>query len=202
MTTKEEQKEKNRARANAWAKVNPDRVKAYKEAYYRANAERLKAKSKAFREANPDKIKSMRRSYYDNNSEKVKADSTAYYKANPEKVLTRLKSWRKANPEKVKEWRKAFQSAHPERNRDRAKLWSKTTNGKLSKGKSDDYRMRNLGSNMLNAWFKGCHRHHINTQDVICIPKELHEAHKHNHRKPETMIIINTLALNYMGKQI
>lgn len=75
----------------------------------------------------------------------------------------------------------------------------KTPKGKMSKGKTHDYRRRHLGSEYLNEWFEGCERHHINNEQIICIPKELHRKYPHNHKKPETMIEINKLAFDYIN---
>lgn len=70
--------------------------------------------------------------------------------------------------------------------------------GKAIQSKIKDYRKRNLSSELLNDWFKGCERHHINNKQIICIPKELHKQYYHNHKKSETMKEINKLAFEYL----
>ncbi len=78
----------------------------------------------------------------------------------------------------------------------------KSLKGRLLQDKIKDYRKRHLGSNLINDWFEGCNRHHINSNDIICIPKELHKSCGHNHKKPETMILINKLAFEYLTNNI
>lgn len=60
-------------------------------------------------------------------------------------------------------------------------------------------RQRELGFFPINNWFKNSHAHHINKDQVIYIPKELHLAH-YGHRldKPETMYEINRLSFQYL----
>ena len=95
----------------------------------------------------------------------------------------------------------------------------KTTKGKeVCKNKSKKYtlsflgkesmkrgvyrRKRELGFIPLNEWFEGCEAHHLDEEYVVYIPKELHRAHPHNHKKRETMIEINTEALEWIRLQI
>lgn len=77
-----------------------------------------------------------------------------------------------------------------------------TIDGKLIISKNIDKRKRELGSEIINDWFEGCHRHHINKQQIICIPKYLHNKYRHNHNKPNTMIIINRIAFLYLTNTV
>jgi len=81
----------SKLRRNAYEKANQDKIKAQKKAYYEANIDKAKAynrtnKAKAYRkaycEANIDKIKA----YYEANIDKAKARKKAYYEANKAKA--------------------------------------------------------------------------------------------------------------------
>jgi hypothetical protein len=82
------------------------------------------------------------------------------------------------------------------------KKYLRSSKGKIYRGKFLDYRKRHLGSNLLNDWFEGCNRHHINSNDIICIPKELHQSYGHNHKKLDTMVSINRIAFQYLTDTI
>lgn len=67
--------------------------------------------------------------------------------------------------------------------------------------KSKDGR-RNMGANLINDWFYGCERHHINNNDIICIPGCIHRKYYHDHNKPDTMIRVNRRAFEYLTSSI
>lgn len=155
-----------------------------------------------------------------------------YGKKNREKMLLNLRKWRAENQEKYKQSYKDYHLKHKEerhkyaseyhkthkearrenriktyiKNKEQEKaysdVWRKTPIGKLSHSKSTDYRNRNLGSNMLNNWFNGCERHHVTKQDIICIPKDIHHAYIHTHKKLESMKKINIIAWDYMERSV
>jgi hypothetical protein len=53
---------------------------------------------------------------------------------------------------------------------------------------------RLLGFYPLNSWFPGCHAHHINNDDVIHMPHDLHNSVRHNQYTGMGMAAINVLA--------
>ncbi len=57
---------------------------------------------------------------------------------------------------------------------------------------------RELGFIPLNEYFEGSHGHHINDEEVIYIPEELHRAYPHNHKIKSTMIRINIAAMLWL----
>lgn len=61
---------------------------------------------------------------------------------------------------------------------------------------------RGLGDEMINNWFEGCNRHHINVQQIICIPANIHIKFRHDLLKSETMIKINRIAFEYLTNDI
>ena len=53
----------------------------------------------------------------------------------------------------------------------------------------------------LNDWFEGCERHHINSVNIVCIPKNLHRSVSHNLKTGKGMGIINDLAFEWLDLQ-
>ncbi len=83
--------------------------------------------------------------------------------------------------------------------------WKNTPSGKVKRGEYKDRRKRNLGSELINSWFKGCNRHHINSKQIICIPAEDHRkfsGHNHNKSKDPKFIAVNKFAFQYLTDTI
>ena len=59
-------------------------------------------------------------------------------------------------------------------------------------------RHRNLGFIPLNKWFAGCESHHIDKEQVIHIPEELHKSIWHSLSKNINMDKINKLAFEFL----
>ena len=57
------------------------------------NREKIKARDKKYREENPEKIKTRSKKYYEENTEKKKATNKKYCKENPEKVRAAHKKY-------------------------------------------------------------------------------------------------------------
>lgn len=107
------------------------------------------------------------------------------------------------------EWNKE----HIERVRETQRIWWKSPNGKLSekkyraslKGKivrkrRMNKRYRELGFVPLNEWEfgkDGFEGHHLDREHVLYIPKELHEATRHDVFSGKNMDIINEKAINW-----
>jgi 5-methylcytosine-specific restriction endonuclease McrA len=70
----EEQKEKNRASARAYAKANPDLVKAYHKQRYLEKSEEVKARSNAYHHANIEAASVRSKAWRDANRDKVVAN--------------------------------------------------------------------------------------------------------------------------------
>lgn len=64
------------------------------------------------------------------------------------------------------------------------------------------YKRRFLGTELINNWFYGCERHHINTSQIICIPRNIHRTFYHDHNKPDTMREVNKIAFEYLESTI
>lgn len=88
------------ARANAWAKTNPERSKANSAAWYLAHPLEAKAQGLAWVKANPEKSKAIKAAWAKANPEKRVASNLAWLKANFEKHRAQGAAWQRANPEK------------------------------------------------------------------------------------------------------
>jgi len=93
---------------------------------------------------------------------------------------------------------KIYRSHDVNKEYERNKAWTKTPNGQISSRRTQSQRNRELGYECLNEYVEGFEGHHINSNQVVFIPSELHKAHPHNHKKPETMVEINRIAMQYL----
>jgi len=66
-----------------------EKKRAYQQAHYQANKEKIKARAEAYRAANKEKVAVYRKAYYQANKEKVAVCRKAYYAANKEKIAAR-----------------------------------------------------------------------------------------------------------------
>jgi hypothetical protein len=60
---------------------------------------------------------------------------------------------------------------------------------------------RGLGFVFLNRPFLGCEGHHVDNEQVIYMPKELHRSVWHRQRDGRGMAKINAIAYNYLFKE-
>jgi len=99
-----------RSAASAWAKENPEKVKARYAAWYAVNSEKRKAYNSVWAKANP---------------EKVKATVTAWVAANPERNKANHAAWSAANRDKLNAKSSARAKAHPEKRNAQFTAWCK-----------------------------------------------------------------------------
>ena len=82
--TPEERAEAN-AKAAAWRRANPDKVRAYNERWRRANKghnpEGRREQNRQWRRNNPDKVLEYRRRYYARHTKQIRIYQRAYYAA-------------------------------------------------------------------------------------------------------------------------
>ena len=64
--------------------------------------------------------------------------------------------------------------------------------------KRNDFKRRELVFNPLNQSFEGSEGHHINKNDVIYIPKEIHKSIRHCLKTGNNMLEINKLAIRFL----
>jgi len=125
--------------------------KNYRASYYLAHREDALAREKRYRQSWTSAQKERRIAY-----------DKAYHFAHREKRAEQHKIWSAAHP---RQDRRAQQKIYRTKNRDRLRLGKKIRNAK---------RYRNLDYNMLNVSFPGSIGHHINDNDVVFIPANIH----------------------------
>ena len=105
---------------------------------------------------------------------------------------------KETHSKKAKEWREC----NTEKNKEAQRRWCCSENGKLSRSKAGSKnhakRKRNLGFEPINEHFEGGVWHHINENDVICMPEELHRSVYHVLATGVGMEEINDLAMEFM----
>jgi len=130
-----------------------------------------------------------------NEAEKAKAEHARWSLEHPKAA----KNWQKENPEKVK----AANVAWRERNLEKSKAYSKAYYSVYFRAhpeqtRKQHFKRRDLGFVPLNAFFPNSEAHHIDSQFVIYIPKELHKSISHCLKTGRNMAEINAEAFNFL----
>jgi len=73
--------------------------------------------------------------------------------------------------------------------------------GRLFSGRREQAKRRNLGFVFLNQPFVGCEGHHIDSEQIIFMPKALHRSVFHRQTDGRGMAKMNALAYNFLFKQ-
>jgi len=142
----------------------------------------------------PYKDKEKRREYQ-------KQYHKQYYVDNKEELNKYQKEYKKQyraeHKEGAKEHDKQYYIAHKEEREKYNKQYAQTPAGKERDRKSYSKRHR-LGFNPFNEPFPKSEAHHINTKDVIYIPKKMHRSIYHCLETRQGMGEINTLAIRFL----
>ena len=162
---------------------------------YWKNREKYLKESIEWQERNLEACKKADKKW--NDSEKGKAAHKKYREANPEKYKEWNKIWTKNNSERRNKLHKKWKDNNPEAYRESRRKFFKTEKGKACNQRHESKR-RNLGFNVLNIFFEGSEAHHISKNDVIYIPKEIHQSIKHCLETGKNMMEINKLAMNFI----
>lgn len=142
-----------------------------------------------------------------------------YYKEYNKKYELSIKEHRKKWRELHKKERKEYNKKYDEQNKDkikerkrqyylnnksyineRIKKYRKTPAGKIVQKRNDEKR-KGFSFNPLNNPFTGCEGHHLNYEDVIFIPKDLHRSVSHSVTQNRNMHKINNLAIDYYWEE-
>ena len=157
----------------------------YNRKYYQTHKEQRKEYDRKRYQAHKEQKKEYSREYYQTHKGERKEYDKEYRQVHKEQIKKYCQSHKKEHAESNKHWK--------ERNPDKVREMRRKSNNK---------HYRNLGFNPLNEWFEGCEGHHINTKDVIYIPKEMHKSVPHCLRTRQGMAKINTLAIRFYLKQL
>ena len=85
--------------------------------------EEKRARAIAWNKANPDKVRGYRQRWYAQHREEEAARARRQNKANPDKVRERVRRYREAHPDKVREWTRRYREAHPDNVREWTRRW-------------------------------------------------------------------------------
>ena len=190
--SEEEQKEHNKN----YYQAHREKLRKKMREYYRTHKEQ----KQEYQQANKEKIRKRRRERYQMNKDKEKAYYQAYYQVNKERYRKQHQEWYQIHKEELRKRAQEYRRMYKERCTESAKHWRKNNPGKAREvwGKHQNKRKRNLGFNPLNEWFVGSEAHHINFNDIIYIPKELHKSIHHNVWTGKNMEKINCLAYQFL----
>mgnify|MGYP001607823399 len=187
-------------------------IKAYKKAWYKKHCERIITQKKAYRLLHREEEKVYSKAYYllhreeravkdktyqSLHHEKIKARKKAYRLKHPEKEKAYMKTWYLKHREQKKVSARVYCLARPEKVRIYLKTYFQSQKGKEAIKKTRAKR-RQLGFNPLNKWFAGSHGHHIDKEQVIYMPKELHRSIWHNVLQNRNMEEINNMAFKFL----
>ena len=112
---------------------------------------------------------------------------------NPEKHKARVDDWKAKNKDRFKATNSLRQKRYRLKHIVQVRTW---------KIRYQNKRYREMGTVPLNEAFTGCQGHHVDKDHVIYIPKELHKAVWHNHKKPETLETLNIAAFTFMEANV
>ena len=165
----------------AWTK---EKAKEYNKRYYQEHREEISKRAHEYYLANRKKTLNYQRGYYLANKEKLKEYNKRYRQANKEKCKEDTKRWINAHKKRKAESNKRWSVEHPKKRREI-----------IRKQRS---KRRSLGFSPLNEPFAGSDAHHINFNDVIYIPKQVHKNISHNVFTGRNMGVINSLAYQFL----
>lgn len=150
--------------------------------------------------ANPEKAYEQGKSWAIANPEKKNASHRAWVLRNPEQAKESDRRWTAENPEKVRAKNAKYAGEHPERKKELRDGWNLANPDKvrIMAGRAHAKRKRSLGFVPLNSYFVGSEGHHINSNDVIFIPKTMHRSIAHNVFTGRNMDKMNALAGQYL----
>jgi len=98
----------------------------------------------------------------------------------------------------IKKKNKHLYLKNTEKNKEYARQYRKTPKGKEAAKAHWERRHRELGFEPLNEPFDGSVAHHINKNETIYIPEEIHKSIRHNLKTGYNMNKINKIAVYYL----
>jgi len=140
---------------------------------------------------NKEKKSNYNKKYY----EEHKEESKQYRKINHQQLLEYKKKYRQEHKEETKQYHKANRKQLLNYN----KQWKINHPEKMKEmNVRQTSKRRFLGFLPLNKPFKDSEAHHINRNDIIYIPKELHQSISHSIKTGRNMEEMNKLAMDFI----
>lgn len=139
------------------------------------------------------------RQYYQENKEDMLKEVKQWYQDNKETKSTYRKKYYQEHKEQESEWTKHWRKENPENEKKWRRKYLKTPKGKLA-NKRQHSKWRELGYNLINiedAYNSEYEGHHLNVDDVLFVPKKLHESIRHSLTKNKNMDKINFIAIQW-----
>jgi 5-methylcytosine-specific restriction endonuclease McrA len=132
-------REKAVASAVAWAKANPERVKANQAAWYQRTRAQLLAKGKVWAKANPERVKAIQAAYRQKNRERLKAIQAAYRQNNRAQLLAKSQAYNSANRDGKARSNKEWYLANREMVIARSTAWVQANSERVKANKTAHY---------------------------------------------------------------
>lgn len=190
-------KEDNRVNCKKYREKNKEEISKQKKEYYAENKEKILQKNKQYRLENRKDISKQRKKYRNENKEKISNSMKQWNMENKEHRTCYNKQWGEKNKEHKREYMQeyylihpelvdknlkrlsAYNNDHPDTAKFRQRTYRKTEKGKINMVKTKTKRKRKLGFNILvdNRIAESIHWHHINNDNVVAVPSDLHELY-------------------------
>jgi len=170
--------------------------------HYIKHREQILQRQKKYRKENREKTSPYNKEYYIKNREKYLEYFKQWYINNRDKKLQYSKQYNKDNSQHRHEASKKYYKEHSKEFIVKAKIWNDDNPIKTKEisARHSYKRRRSLGFNPLNKYFEGAEGHHINKNNVIYIPKEIHRSIWHCLGTGLNMEEMNKLAINFLNK--
>ena len=163
----------------------------YMHQYYLKNKKKFKEYNRQHKE---EKSLWYRENYTEHPEKRKK-----YFEEHREEKLKYNKFYYIENKEQKSKYNKKYNKEHSPN--EYFKEYRKTETGKINIRKANrkaQAKRRELGFVALNYDFEEAHAHHINKQEIIYIPKEMHFSVKHNVFIGQGMYEINVMAFDFL----
>ncbi len=171
----------------------------YCKQYKESNREQVLEKKKQYRQQNKKKVYLQQKNWYSNHPE-FKEQKKQYYQENKECISKQRKKYRQDNKEKITKQKKHYSLNNRKNISEQKRKYYKTPRGKVTINKSISKRKHNLGYNVLNPQDVANPKyvgHHLDKENVLFIPEEIHKSVSHSVLKNKNMEIINSKCYNW-----
>lgn len=177
-----ERNEKSRIQSKEKHKLNPERYREYARKNYQIHRDEIIERNKDYWYRTIDKRHQKQKEWREANAERHREAASEWYYNHRKHVLTRMKE-RLETPE-GKEARRRVRQSPTYRQKDIIRV---------------NKRKREMGFIPLNTKFENSEAHHVDINNVIYIPEDIHKFIPHSQNNIESMNNINIIAFDFMG---